>query len=70
MGYSVTIAQIIQEREEHPLNAAQVGDIWSDGGHSGVVQRVDLAGGRVLIEACSIEGAVYRDWEFNGNVYR
>lgn len=69
-GYSVTITQITQGRGEHPLNTAQVGDIWSDGGHSGVVRRVDLAGGRILIEACSIGGEVYRDWESNGNVYR
>jgi len=69
-GYSVTIAQITGSRNAFPLAQAQVNDIWSDGGHSGVVRAVDPARPRVLIEACSIGGAVYRDWEEHGNVYR
>jgi hypothetical protein len=69
-GFSVTIGQITQGRLARPLTDAQINDIWSDGGHSGVVRRVDVARARVLIEACSVDGRVYRDWASHGNVYR
>jgi hypothetical protein len=70
LGFSVMIPQIVQGRQAFPLAQAQVNDIWSDGGHSGVIIGVDPANNRVRIRACSIWGAVYRSWEHHGNAYR
>lgn len=69
-GFSVTIRQITQGRRAYPLAQAQVNDIWSNGGHSGIVVRVDAANNRVRIRACSVDGSVYNTWHSDGNAYR
>lgn len=69
-GFSVTIGQLTQGRQDFPLNQAQVNDIWSNGRHSGVVIRVDVANNRVRISACDIGGNVYSAWHNDGRVYR
>lgn len=69
-GYSVMIGQVIQGKNSLPLDKAQVNDIWTnrDRSHCGVVRSVNAD--RVLFEACSTSGRIYREWATDGYVWR